>query len=64
VGIGGFDSRPPRPKKEFKMNEVIARLDYQAVLIIEFLMYLFFGVGLSFVVITIYRLLKDWVRGR
>ena len=47
-----------------KMNEVIARLDYQAVLIIEFLMYLFFGVGLSFVVITIYRLFKDWVRGR
>jgi hypothetical protein len=47
-----------------KMNEVIARLDWQAVLIIEFLMYLFFGVGLSFVIITIYRLFKDWVRGR
>jgi hypothetical protein len=47
-----------------KMNEVIMRLDYQAVLIIEFLMYLFFGVGLSFVIITIYRILKDWVRGR
>lgn len=46
------------------MNEVIMRLDYQAVLIIEFLMYLFFGVGLSFVIITIYRILKDWVRGR
>ena len=46
------------------MNEVIARLDYQAILIIEFLMYLFLGAGLSFVVITIYRLLKDWVRGR
>jgi len=46
------------------MNEVIVELDYNAILIIEFLMYLFFGVGLSFVVITIYRLLKDWVRGR
>ncbi len=45
------------------MNEIIARLDYQAVLILEFLLYAFFGIGISFVGITIYRLIKDWLRG-
>lgn len=46
------------------MNEVIARLDWQAVLIIEFLLWIFFIGGMSFVGVIIWRLFKDWARGK
>lgn len=45
------------------MDELIMRLDYQAVLIIEFVLWVFFLGGLSFVGVVVWRLFSDWIKG-
>jgi hypothetical protein len=43
--------------------DTIERLDMNAVLIIETTAKIFFGLGLYYGIVLIYRIIKDWIWG-